>query len=176
MKCGDYLSARETGGPLGRFFADRHAAGCPQCRALGEKLDAVKNRLAESPRLSARARWLWERSAEERKRPAALIFRPQVALAAVAVLLAVVVVIVVLPNLSRPEKIKAIAPSTQQVVVEVAVEHPITVQSIDASVELDRLTTEAEELDARIASLRKKAEAADARREVASALVRFEHW
>src|SRR2546421_2645577 len=63
MNCDDFLSSLETGSPLRRWRAHRHAQRCPKCAAALAMLDQVKQALAPStdeatlpPRL--RRRWM----------------------------------------------------------------------------------------------------------------------
>jgi len=69
MKCADLLSYLETGGPLRRMQARRHAARCPRCAGILAAFDGAKRQLADVEPLSPRERHLWtqavDASAEE---------------------------------------------------------------------------------------------------------------
>lgn len=60
MNCQDFLPNLETGGPLKRFKAKRHAAACPRCAAIHGRLRQLKDELSRGTPLTDAQRRKWQ--------------------------------------------------------------------------------------------------------------------
>jgi hypothetical protein len=189
MKCDDFLPALETGGPLRRRRARRHAARCPRCAAVAAQLAAVKRPWADVPPLAAGERLLWERAAMDDAgagniplpaQPRRLVIPNgrQWWAAAACVLLAVSIAVTLVVRhkavqvADRPPHV----PSPTTTRAEPSRLGPVRVELVDAARELDQLAAAVGRLDVQMQELRRQAERAEARSQVASALDQFGHW
>jgi hypothetical protein len=188
VKCDDFLPAMGTGGPVRRWRARRHAERCPRCAAVLSRWLATKSSLSMEvhapPPLSDWERTLWMRAADAGEEPAQPRSRrlpiswPRAAgLAVVAACLFVIVLVVVRPK--PPEVVKtppesepreATRPELSRVVSSV------NVQVIARNDELLELSAAVERLQAELQSVHRRAERAQAQRQVAMTLDRFGRW
>lgn len=182
MRCDEFLPAIATGGVVRRRLARRHTATCPACAAALAGYEAMTRRLADAPPLSARERRLWTRAADgsEARLPARrwVGWRLPVT-AGLAVAAGVVVVLIVLAG--RPDSTPAFVKGdpTATPTTNVGGEPPGRVTAnqavaVDPAAEMSRLSAGADRLEAELLRLRRKAERASARREVAMVLDRFD--
>jgi hypothetical protein len=188
MNCDEFLPALETGGPLRRRLARRHAAGCPRCAAAAARFEALKGQWADAPPLSAGERQLWARAATGAAREAVVpqrpiprrvlswrLWGPVSGLAAACVVIAVVLV-------ARPTRDDTLGgrfpppPMATQPTTRETSPRPAAVRVVPvaSSAALADLSGAVDRLDAEMQELRRTAERAEARRQVAMALDRFE--
>jgi hypothetical protein len=198
MNCDEFLPALETGGPLRRRLARRHAAGCPRCAAVAARLAAVKRQWADTPPLGPQERMLWEGAAvgdpgirnlslPAPRRPLSIPYARHGwhAWAAAACVLLVVSLVVSLVVRHQGVNV-AIGPQPQPPPTKTTRTTsqtsqppslgPVRVEAVDGLGELENLATAVDRLDVQMQELRRNAERAEARTQVASALDRFGHW
>ena len=189
MKCEDFLPALETGGPLRRRRAQRHAARCVACAAAAERLAAMKRQWADTPPIGLEERVVWERAAVDDPgvrniplpappRRLAMPTRFQWWAAAACVLLVVSIAVTLAVRhqtvnvVVRPQPVPT---TTTTQTVRASQPGPIRVEPADGAGELEHLATAVDQLDVQMQELRRKAERAEARSQIASALDRFGH-
>ncbi len=64
MNCQDALDALATGGPLRRWLAARHLAGCPGCAKRADDFRRIVEALADVPPLTEAQRQSWMKAAD----------------------------------------------------------------------------------------------------------------
>ncbi len=191
MNCDDFLPALETGGPVRRRRARRHAATCPRCAAVAARFAEVKRRWAAAAAEPAteRDRRVWEQAAEPmtgrheddiaspfvlplpRRRGVPWPLAAGLAAAACVLIVVGVIVrhhpddVVIKPPLPTPPPVPA-----QPIVVA----GPVRVTPVDAAGVLAGLSGDVDQLEQQVRDLRRQAERAAAREQVAMVLARFE--
>lgn len=170
MRCDEVLAALETGGPMRRRAARRHAARCVPCaRAVAGWL-ALRQGLAEAPPLTDRHEQLWiaaiEPVGESPPRPAWRV--AAVALAACA-LLAAGYWLLGGRERPRPDGPLPAPPVANRIEVD-----PIEVRSVVAA--LTPLERRLDQVEQELAALSRRAELSDARRETEKLLDTYRHW
>jgi hypothetical protein len=169
MKCEDFLTRLETGGPLQRAAARRHAATCAECAAALAGLNAMKRQLTIVEPLSPRDKQLWARASED---AAAARSNWRLAFPLAAGMAGAAIVVLLLINLAIHWHVAKPGPGQ---VAHIDQSRP-TVETFDPSVELSRLDVDARNLDQKLADLRQRAQRRDAQREVAMVYQHYSHW
>ncbi len=173
MNCDDFLRYLETGGPLRRMQARRHASRCPRCAAVHVKWLVVKERLARPDAVSNRARELWKRAARDTLvHP---VWRHPWLPVAVGLATAACVLVAVLRPVIR-EKGRRSIPIVDGGSLDAPVVGPTTIIEVDPNLQLSELASAAERLDDEIRTLQTLAERFDAEHEVAMTLNRYGKW
>jgi hypothetical protein len=173
MNCDNFLPFLETGGPLRRLQARRHAARCPRCGLIYSKFSAVKQQLAAPDELTTHVRQLWHRAAHDSavqpawRHPWAPVV---VALATAACVMVAVIRLGIRDGNQRNDRVKDIAFSSSRVL------SPTTVVELDPTAEIVELAAAADQLYAELRTLRDLVERLDAEREVAMTLTRYGQW
>jgi hypothetical protein len=156
MRCDQFLPALTSGGAIGRWRADRHAARCPRCTRSRAEIRRIEGELAAATALTAAERALWTSVAEDHPVPVIpLRWGLNSRLAASAVIAAM------LAFLSWP---RGAGPVVRP--------HP-AVAPVIADRELDGLRAGLEQLDRELADLRRRAELLDARRDLDALAARY---
>jgi hypothetical protein len=173
MNCDDFLPFLETGGPLRRMQARRHASCCPRCAAVHAKFLAAKAQLARPDALSNHARELWSRAARDtlahplRRHPWVPV--------AVGLATAACVLVAVLRPVIRDMGVRSI-PIVDAGSSIAPVVGPTTVFELDPIPQLTELASAADRLGNEIRALQSLAERFDAEREVAMTLNQYGNW
>jgi hypothetical protein len=191
VKCDEFLPAMETGGPLRRWRARRHAARCLRCAAVLAKWVSVKDELPSIVRdptpLTDWERSVWMRAAEmgqsREASPAAVAWRmpwPRVAGVLAAAACAVTIAVVIVRQkptaiVDRPQP-TGTTTTTSPAAELSRVVSAVNVQASDQAAELAGLSEDVRQLADELQALRRKAERNSARQQVALTLSRFERW
>ncbi len=170
MRCDRAVTLLATGGVLGRWLARRHAAHCPSCTAVADRLERIARELSAVQPLSAAQRALWSSMSSE-SRPTARYRPVPRAAVAMAAVLAIAVVIGVTIVARRPPRS---GPAVRDPGPSVARSPELPRQaSPDAIRELDDLKSRFQALSRDVAGLRRKAELLDERRDAEALSRRF---
>jgi hypothetical protein len=168
MKCEDLLPSLETGGPLRRMRARRHAARCPRCSPVCAAFGQVKRGLASPQPLSPRALRAWRQACGESSAPLPARAGRRMWIPLAGGLAAAGLVWIVIGRFARPEAkdTRPVPPAAGDAVVEV----------IDPATELARLAKAVDELDEQVQQLKEQAARRAAQHAVALAIDRFGRW
>jgi hypothetical protein len=173
MNCDDFLPFLETGGPLRRMQARRHAARCPRCAAMHSKFLAAKERLARPDALSNHARELWHRAARDTR--AQPVCRHPWLPVAVGLATAACAMVAVVRPVTRENGRRSV-PIADAGSTDAPVVGPTTIIEVDPTLQLSDLASAAERLGNEIRALQTLAERFEAEREVVMTLNRYGKW
>jgi hypothetical protein len=156
MRCDQFLPALTTGGAIGRWRADRHAARCPRCALARDEICRIETELAAASALTAAERALWTSVAEGHPAPVVPPFWVWKSRLAAAAAIAAMLALLFWPRAGGP----------------VVRPHP-DVAPIVADHELDGLRAGLEQLNRELADLRRRADLLDARRDLDALAARY---
>ncbi len=177
MNCDDFLPSLETGSPLRRWRAHRHAHRCPRCAAALAMLDQVKQALAPSSDKATlpshlRRRWMAAAQADISSEPSPDRYRigPQTTWLRRTTALAAIVLLVVAVAIGYKLYNGSLVLNDKVTV------GPITVTQVDRAAELTRLDDEIVQLQAQVSSLINAAERLEAQQRIVLVLAQNITW
>jgi hypothetical protein len=156
MRCDQFPPALTTGGAIGRWRTNRHAASCPRCARVRVEIRHLEGELAAASALTAAERALWTSVAEGHPAPVIFLLRGLKPRLAAAVAIAAMLALLFWPRAGGP----------------VVRPHPV-IAPIVADHELDGLRAGLDQLDRELADLRRQADLLDARRELDALAARY---